>query len=85
MIDVAAPAPADVSRKFYSASDNAPTAFILCLATPGVAANVETDPVVLMYSLSQFVSRLGRPAIKWGSGVLASMGYMGASSVALVN
>ena len=68
VIDVSVPTaalvPDDVSWKIYSVSGDVPTAFLLWLATPGVAANVEPVCIVLLHSFYQFVSRMGRPSTK---------------------
>ena len=40
-----APAPADVSQKVYSGSGDTHTAFLLLIATPGVAANIDPSRI----------------------------------------
>ena len=59
-----APVPADVSRKIYSTRGDAPTAFLLWMKIPSMAANVEPGRIVLLHSVSQFASRLGHPTKK---------------------
>ena len=69
--------PDESSQQIYSASGDAPTDFLLWLATPGIASDVDLGCIDLMHLVSQFAIRLGRPATKcnsmppWGAWSLA--------------
>ena len=69
-----APGLADIDRHIYAASGDALAAFLLWLATSGMIASVDPRRIVLMQSVSHFVSRLGRPAAKWDSKAFSATG-----------
>ena len=89
MIDVAAPTaapePANVSRKTYSASGDSPNALLLLLATLGVAYDVDLGHIFFPHYVSQFSIWMGRHATKWHSKAFAFTGDVVASSIALAN
>ena len=77
--------PADVTQQIYAASGDALTAFLLWMATPGMNVNVDLGRIVLLHSVYQLASHMGRPATKWESKAFAATGDVVAGTVALAN
>ena len=48
-------------------------------------ANMDPSCIVLLHSIPEFVSQIGRPAKKWDSKAFAAMGDVVASTVPLAN
>ena len=59
--------PTIVSKQIYGAIDDAPTKFLLWMATPRLTAYVYPGCIVLLHYIPKFSSRLERPATKWDS------------------
>ena len=75
MNEVAAQMPASVSQKIYTASQQGdPTAFLLCHATPGISDDWDSGRVLLLHSVSQYTSRMGRTSRKWDNTTFANLG-----------
>ena len=75
MNEVAAQMPASVSQKIYTASQQGdPTAFLMCHATPGISDDWDSGRVLLLHSVSQYTSRMGRTSRKWDNTTFANLG-----------
>ena len=89
LIDVAAPTnapgPTNVAQKIYAERGDSPTAFLLWLATTGVDTDVHLDHIVMLHSISQFASPLGRPTTKRDSMEFTDMGDVVSGTIALEN
>ena len=71
----AAQAPASVSQRIYTASQQGdPTAFLLWHATPGLAKDWDPGRILLIHSVSYNASRMGQPSSKWDDGTFANHG-----------
>ena len=66
LIDVDAPTntpgPANVYQQIYAVTGDVTTAFLLWLSTPGMMANEDPGQIVLLQSISQLASWMGRPS-----------------------
>ena len=76
--------PASVYQQVYSASQQGyPTAFLMWNDTPGKAKDCDPGRVILLQSISHYMSRMGRPARWWDDRTFANRGDVSYGTVSL--
>ena len=80
----AALSPAAISTMIYGA-DDAPTAFLLWHATPGVDPAVDPGRISMLHAVSRFSARLGRATTQWDGKAFALRGDVVAGHAAVAD
>ena len=76
--------PVSVSQQVYSASQQGyPTAFLMWHDTPGKAKDCDPGRVMLLQSISHYMSRMGRPARRWDDRTFANRGDVSYGTMSL--